>query len=176
MYDGDKLLKQSAGRAFSVNLPRETRPYRVVAQATRPGDVWRYSTKVRTEYGFTHHPNAADDYARYDLKLLNLLFDVPTDLQGNAAAGRALTVGLGAETGDWIAGEQFKGDTATLSVSYDDGRTRKEVPLTKTADGRWAAKFATPDTPASFVSLRASAQGPDGLSVSQEIIRAFGLK
>ncbi|MGN9796192.1 S8 family serine peptidase [Streptomyces sp. OZ13] len=176
MYDGDKLLKQSAGRAFSVNLPRETRPYRVVAQATRPGDVWRYSTKVRTEYGFTHHPNAADDYARYDLKLLNLLFDVPTDLQGNAAAGRALAVGLGAETGDWIAGEQFKGDTATLSVSYDDGRTWKEVPLTKTADGRWAAKFATPDTPASFVSLRASAQGPDGLSVSQEIIRAFGLK
>ncbi|MFD7284087.1 S8 family serine peptidase [Streptomyces sp. NPDC059862] len=175
-YDGGTLLKQSPGRAFSVTLPRETKPYRVVAQATRDDDVWRTSTKVRTEYGFTHHPNAANDYGRYDLKLLNLSLDVPTDLRGDAEGGRALTIGLGAETQHWFAGEQFKGEAATLAVSYDDGATWREVPLSKTADGRWTAKFSTPDTPGSFVSLRASAKGPDGLSVSQEIIRAFGLK
>ncbi|MFJ7496857.1 S8 family serine peptidase [Streptomyces sp. NPDC097727] len=176
LYDGDTLVRQQVGRAIRANLPRETKPYRVVAQATRDKDVWRTSTKVRTEYGFTHHPNAADDYNRYDLKLLNLSFDVPTDLRGDAEAGRALTIGLGAETQHWFAGEQFKGESATLSVSYDDGATWRDVPVVGTAKGRWTAKLTMPDTPGAFVSLRASAKGPDGLSVGQEIIRAFGLK
>ncbi|MEV6107642.1 S8 family serine peptidase [Streptomyces sp. NPDC051940] len=176
LYDGGALVKQSKGGFIWADLPREAKPYRVVAQAVRDGELWRTSTKVRTEYGFTHHPNAEGDYTRYDLKLLNLAFDVPTDLRGDAAAGRALTVGLGAETGDWIAGEQFKGESATLSVSYDDGATWQAVPVTKTAAGRWTAKFTTRDTPGGFVSLRASSKGPDGLSVSQEVIRAFGLK
>ncbi|MFD9036335.1 S8 family serine peptidase [Streptomyces sp. NPDC059567] len=176
LYDGDTLVKKSKGRAFSVSLPRQSKPYRVVAVSSRDAAVWRTSTKIRTEYGFTHHPNAEGDFGQYDLKLLNLSLDVPTDLRGDAEAGRKLTMGLGAETQHWFAGEQFKGETATLSVSYDDGGTWRQVPLAKTADGRWTAKFTTPDRPGSFVSLRASAQGPDGFSVSQEIIRAFGLK
>ncbi|MEU9863608.1 S8 family serine peptidase [Streptomyces sp. NPDC047971] len=176
LYDGQTLVKQSTGRAFSVNLPRQTKPYRVEAVSSRDAEVWRTSTKVRTEYGFTHHPNAEGDYGQYDLKLLNLSFNVPTDLRGDAEAGRKLTIGLGAETQHWFAGEQVKGRTAALSVSYDDGRTWSAVPLAKTADGRWAAKFTTKDLPGAFVSLRASATGPDGFTVSQEITRAFGLK
>ncbi|MFE2022405.1 S8 family serine peptidase [Streptomyces sp. NPDC059499] len=176
LYDGDTLVKQSKGRAFSVGLPRQAKPYRVVAVSSRDAEVWRTSTKTRTEYGFTHHPNGEGDFRQYDLKLLNLSFDVPTDLRGNAEAGRTLKLGLGAETQHWFAGEQFKGETAKLSVSYDDGRTWKSVPPVKSAHGRWTVKLNLPDTPGSFVSLRASAKGPDGLSVDQEIIRAFGLK
>ncbi|MFE1437169.1 S8 family serine peptidase [Streptomyces sp. NPDC058739] len=176
LHDGDRLIKQAPGRAFSVALPRETKPYRVVAQASRDGELWRTSTKVSTEYGFTYHPNAENDHAQHGLKLLNLSLDVPVDLRGNAPAGHTLNLGLGAETQGWFDGEQFKGDTATLSVSYDDGATWRQIPLKKQADGRWAARLTTPDSPGAFVSLRASAQGPDRLSVHQEVIRAFGLK
>ncbi|MFJ5834187.1 S8 family serine peptidase [Streptomyces sp. NPDC093089] len=176
LYDGDRLIKQAPGRAFSAVLPRETKPYRVVAQASRDGELWQTSTKVSTEYGFTYHPNAEDDYAQHGLKLLNLSFDVPVDLRGNAPAGRTLTLGLGAETQSWFEGEQFKGDTATLSASYDDGTSWQRIPLKKGADGRWTARFTTPDRPGAFVSLRASAEGVDGLTVKQEVIRAFALK
>ncbi|WP_435852897.1 S8 family serine peptidase [Streptomyces vietnamensis] len=176
LFDGERLVKQAPGRAFSAALPPETKPYRIVAQASRDGELWRTSTKVSTEYGFTYHPNAADDYSQHGLKLLNLSFDVPVDLRGDAPAGRTLTLGLGAETQGWFDGDQLKGDAAALSASYDDGRTWQQIPLKKQTDGRWTARLTTPDRPGAFVSLRASAQGPDRLSVQQEVIRAFSLK
>ncbi|MFC7219696.1 S8 family serine peptidase [Streptomyces polyrhachis] len=176
LYDGERLVKRSPGRSIWADLPREAKPYRVVADATRDGAVWRTSTRVRTAYDFVHRPNAEGDYQEYGLKLLNLSLDVPTDLRGDVPAGRAVSVGLGARTQDWFPGEQVRGDTAALSVSYDDGASWREVPLSKTAEGRWTAKLVLPDTPGAFVSLRASARGADGLAVSQEVDRAFALK
>ncbi|WP_148086970.1 hypothetical protein [Streptomyces sp. PanSC19] len=49
LFDGERLGKQAPGRAFSAALPPETKPYRIVAQASRDGELWRTSTKVATE-------------------------------------------------------------------------------------------------------------------------------
>ncbi|MFE2429641.1 hypothetical protein ACFXJ5_23190 [Streptomyces sp. NPDC059373] len=68
-----------------------------------------------------------------------------------------------------------KATTATLPVSYDDGKTWRPVSLHNPHGGRWTAEIRTPRTSGGFVSLRATAGDGAGGTVSQEIIRAFGL-
>ena len=55
--------------------------------------------------------------------------------------------------------------------------TRKPVTLLRTAAGTWKAALLPPKNKAGgFVSLKASAEADGGLGVSQEIIRAVGLR
>ena len=62
----------------------------------------------------------------------------------------------------------------TLDVSYDDGATWQKVTVSKGADGKWSGSLKLPKK-AGFVSVRASATSSTGYTVSQEIIRAYGL-
>jgi hypothetical protein len=56
-------------------------------------------------------------------------------------------------------------------LSYDDGRTWHRV--AGDSDGRF--RLNAPNT-ASYVSLRATAKNSAGNSVTQKVIRAFGLR
>jgi hypothetical protein len=71
----------------------------------------------------------------------------------------------GAETGNV--------GTPKVEVSYDDGRTWKQVRL----DHKGAAWQATVDHPrgAEFVSLRSTVSDKDGNKASQTVIRAYAL-
>ncbi|WP_405801889.1 PA domain-containing protein [Streptomyces sp. NBC_01506] len=170
LYRGDTRVaafNARAGRASSLTAG----PYKLVATAERSVAGWGTSTRTSTTWGFDYEPLPTVPASRADLPLLNLGYDVDTDLQGSARAGKRLEVELSAAT--------FPGsvtaDAATLQVSYDDGVTWRDAKLKRTGDGRWTTTVSTPRD-ARAVSLRAAATAPGGLSVQQDVIRALTLR
>ncbi|MFC5786802.1 S8 family peptidase [Streptomyces aureus] len=176
LYQGGTLVKQSNGRALYLNTPApaETLPYRLVLDASREGAVWKTSVRTHTEWEFRSGALPAE-VTDEQIKLLQLDYSIDTDLAGDAKAGEKAGIRLSATTQEWLDG-RVKADSAALSVSYDDGKSWAPAKLWKTADGSWKATLDLPDTPGGFVSLKATAKGTNGLMVSQEITRAFGLK
>ena len=176
VYQGDKLLDESPGRAGYVgNLAAEELPYRLVLDATRDADAWKTSVRTHSEWSFVSGALDPDGPGQADIPMLQLDYDVATDLAGDVRAGKWTEIGLSSTTQEWLEGA-VKATKASLSVSYDDGQTWSAVQLKKDAAGSWTARFKTPKKGATAVSLKAHAEAGDGLAVDQEIIRAFGLK
>ncbi|MET7367475.1 S8 family serine peptidase [Streptomyces sp. NPDC005566] len=175
-YQGDTLVKNVAGRAGWIGgLSAEKLPYRFVLDSTRDGDTWKTSTRTHTEWSFVSGQMDQNGPWQADLPLLQLDYDVDTDLAGDVKGGRWTELGLSSGTQEWMDGA-VKADKASLSVSYDDGRTWTAAHLHKDSAGTWTARFRTPAKAGGFVSLKAHTEGPGGLAADQEIIRAFGLK
>ena len=105
------------------------------------------------------------------MPLLQLDYAVVTDMAGNAPGGPQ-HLGL---TPSHLAGAVGAGQLtgAALEVSFDDGVTWRNVTLTREG-GTWVAGFIAPTT--GFVSLRATASDSAGNKITQEIIRAYGLR
>lgn len=176
VHQGDKLLKKGVGRAgFVWDLPAEKLPYRLVIDSRRDADTWKTSTRTHSEWGFVSGALAPGGPQQADIPMLQLDYAVDTDLAGDVRAGRTTEIGLSSTTQEWLPGA-VKADKASLSVSYDDGRNWSKADLRKKRTGEWTATFRTPSKGATSVSLKAHAEGPGGLVVDQEIIRAFGLK
>ncbi|MER6189939.1 S8 family serine peptidase [Streptomyces cyaneofuscatus] len=175
-HQGDTLIKKGAGRAgHAWDLSPQKLPYRLVIDSARDAKTWKTSTRTHTEWGFVS--GALDPNGPYqaDIPLLQLDYDVDTDLAGDVRSGRRTEIGLSSGTQEWLPGA-VKANKASLSVSYDDGKHWTEADLRREASGEWTATFRTPAEGATSVSLKAHAEGPGGLVVDQEIIRAFGLK
>ncbi|MFF5335427.1 S8 family serine peptidase [Streptomyces sp. NPDC013181] len=176
VYQGDTLLDESPGRAGYVgDLPAEELPYRLVLDASRDADTWKTSVRTHSEWTFVSGANDPDGPYQVDIPMLQLDYAVDTDLAGDVRAGKWTEIGLSSTTQEWLEGA-VKATKASLSVSYDDGRSWSPVQLRKDAAGSWTARFRTPKKGAAAVSLKAHAEAGGGLSVDQEIIRAFGLK
>ncbi|MGW4047463.1 S8 family peptidase [Streptomyces sp. NPDC004721] len=176
VYAGDTLIKKVSGRAGAAwGVSPEKLPYRFVLDATRDSNEWRTSTRTHTEWSFVSGAMDKNGPFLASIPLLQLDYQVDTDLAGDVKAGQWTEVGLSSGTQEWLDGA-VKATGASLSVSYDDGKTWEAVELRKDAAGSWTARFKTPKKPGSFVSLKAHAEAADGLGINQEIIRAFGLK
>ncbi|MGW0938407.1 S8 family peptidase [Streptomyces sp. NPDC002666] len=170
LHRGDTQLATSnarSGRAYNLT----TGSYTLAAAGQRNSPAWGTSTTTGTTWGFDYKAAPAGTTARQDVPLLNLGYDVDTDLQGSARAGKRLELGLHAASlpGDVTA------DAATLRVSYDEGATWQDAKLKRTGDGRWTTTLHTPRQ-ARTVSLRAGATAPGGLFVQQEVVRAITLR
>lgn len=175
LHQGDTLIKKGAGRAgYAWDLSAENLPYRLVIDSARDEAAWKTSTRTHTAWDFLSGA-LPEGVQQADIPMLQLDYDVATDLAGDVRAGKRIEIGLEAGTQAWLDGA-VKANKASLSVSYDEGKTWGAVELGKTASGRWTATLRTPDRGASSVSLKAHAEGPGGLAVDQEIIKAFGLK
>ncbi|WP_329500054.1 S8 family peptidase [Kitasatospora herbaricolor] len=176
LYRGDTLVKSGAGRAgYGWEQPAEEQPYRLVLDSRRDAGAWKTSTRTHTEWGFRSGRIPQDGPFQQDIKLLQLDYDVATDTAGDVKAGGSTRIGLAAATQEWLDGVT-KASSATLSVSFDDGATWSAAKLKRDGAGAWTADVKLPRTPGGFVSLRAGASDGKGGSVSQEIIRAFGLR
>ncbi|MFD9939662.1 S8 family serine peptidase [Nonomuraea sp. NPDC059023] len=175
LYQGDKLIQRAKGRAFSPRdpLPEAALPYRLVLDSARDGGTWRTSTRTRTEWGFTSGANDPDGPFNVDIPLLQLDYDVRTDLAGDVR-GPVARIGLSGTTQEWLA-KPVKATEATLQASFDDGATWQPVRLRPAGAGAWRADLVTLGKKG-FVSLKATAKDGQGGTVSQEIIRAFGLR
>jgi subtilisin family serine protease len=156
----------SAGYVWTADPAEKT--YKVVTETALDPEKWGIATVGHTEWTVRSARPATDDQVY--LPMINLGFDLGTDLAGTVRAGSRLPVGIFAE--------YVKGATGTgtigggkLSVSYDDGATWSDVDL----GGGWKGELRIPADAAS-VSLRASASDDKGATVSQEIVRAVGVK
>ncbi|WP_328695194.1 S8 family serine peptidase [Streptomyces sp. NBC_00342] len=175
-FQGDKQLSKSAGRAgYAWDLSPEKLPYRLALDASRDEGVWKTSVRTHTEWNFLSGALDPSGPEQADIPLLQLDYDVKTDLAGDVKAGKTTEIGLSSTTQEWLDGA-VKASKASLSVSYDDGETWSAVRLTKDSAGSWTARFKTPKKGATAVSLKAHAEAGSGFTVDQEIIRAFGLK
>ncbi len=175
-YQGDKELRKGPGRAGYIgDLATERLPYRLVIDSQRDAKTWKTSTRTHSEWGFVS--GALEEGGPYQagIPMLQLDYDIDTDLAGDVRAGRWTEIGLSSGTQEWLPGA-VKAHKASLSVSYDDGKHWGKVELRKKKTGEWTARFRTPSKGAASVSFKAHAQGPGGLFVDQEITRAFGLK
>ncbi len=175
VYVDGKLVDDgigSAGYAWSENVESRVQDFKVVTDTTSDADRWRLSTRGHTEWTVKSGP-AADNETHF-LPMLNLGFDVDTDLAGDVRGGRLVPVGIFAEYVKGATGTGRIGSGA-LEVSYDEGKTWKSAKLLDTEGASWKTLLAIPRD-AKFVSLRASVKDDQGGSVKQEIIRAFGVK
>lgn len=160
--------KSSAGYVWDA--PADEHTYKVVTDTTLDPGRWKLSTKGHTEWTVRSAATPEDHYTF--LPLLNLGYDIDTDLAGDVRGGK-VPVSIYAE---YVKGAP---DTGTigggkLEVSYDDGKTWKAVPLTG-GKARWTGTLYVPHG-AEFVSLRASARDDRGGTVSQETVRAVGVR
>ncbi|MEW2624495.1 S8 family serine peptidase [Streptomyces sp. NPDC048106] len=169
--DGTLADSESGSSAFVWDAPADEHTYRVVTDTALDADHWKLTTTGHTEWTF-RSARTPDDHPT-TLPLINLSYGLDTDLAGTVPAGRRLPVTLGAQ---YMAGASGTGTLGggRLSVSYDEGASWQDVPL----DGAGASWRGTLDVPgtATSVSLRASARDDKGGSVSQEIVRAVGVR
>ncbi|MEV6264211.1 S8 family serine peptidase [Streptomyces sp. NPDC051784] len=173
LHQGGTLLAKSGGAMGAYDgLPSQEQAYSLTLDADRTGDArWDKSVRTHTRWDF-RAAAPRPGTPRTDLPLLDLRYDVDTDLHGDVGAGRKVTLDLSCAT----YGSDVAATSAALEVSYDEGATWQPSAMSRRGDGRWTTVLRTPRTPGGSVSLRTTAEGPDGLAVTQEVIRALGLK
>ncbi|MFH9813889.1 S8 family serine peptidase [Streptomyces sp. NPDC017230] len=175
--DGELVDQRPSSAAYVWDAPADEHTYKLVTDTALDAGRWKLGTRGHAEWTF-RSAATPDDRWTY-LPLINLSFDVDTDLAGEVRGGKKLRVGLGAE---YVAGAP---DTGTLGggkleVSYDEGETWQQVRL-RGGDGKgdgqasWHGTLNVPRD-AGHVSLRASARDDRGGSVTQEIVRAVAVR
>ncbi|MFB6841441.1 S8 family serine peptidase [Streptomyces sp. NPDC056361] len=171
--DGVRVDRKMSSGAYAWDAPAEEAAYKVVTDTALDPARWRLATKGHSEWTFRSSETPSDKITY--LPMINLGFDVDTDLNGDVRAGGRLPVGISAE---YVKGAAGTGTltTGTLDVSYDEGATWTEVALKKASRGAsWTGELRIPAGAAS-VSLRAGARDDRGGSVTQELIRAVGVR
>ncbi|MFB7539386.1 S8 family serine peptidase [Streptomyces zaomyceticus] len=171
--NGTRVDRKMSSGAYAWDAPAEEATYKVVTDTTLDPARWRLAGKGHSEWTFRSAETPSDRITY--LPMLNLGFDVDTDLDGDVRAGHKLSVGIFAE---YVKGATGTGTITggTLEVSYDEGKTWKSVTLRKDRHGAaWNGELRVPSG-AGSVSLRAGASDDRGGSVKQELIRAVGVK
>jgi hypothetical protein len=154
------------------DVPAGDHHYRVVQDASRPAKVFRLSTRTHTEWTFSSDTVDSDYFE--DFSVLQLDYDLETNLRGDIRAGKRHRIAVRSvpsQDGTPVPGKVTK---VTLGLSYDGGHTWRKVALTR-SHGWWRGSFKAP-AKQGFVSVRASARTAGPYSVKQEIIRAYGLR
>ncbi|MFJ8075076.1 S8 family serine peptidase [Streptomyces sp. NPDC096176] len=172
--DGELVDRKMSSGAYAWDADPAEKTYRVVTDTTLDAERWRLATKGHSEWTFRSGETPVGRHTV--LPMLNLGFDVDTDLSGDVRGGKRLDFGIFAE---YVEGAEKTGRISggALEVSFDDGKTWHAVELDGVR-GKSAAWEGTVRIPrdAQYLSVRASAMDDRGGSVKQEIIRAVGVK
>ncbi|MFF3446240.1 S8 family serine peptidase [Streptomyces sp. NPDC002667] len=171
VYQDGTLLKTVGSSALTISRPPTTPSvYTLDMTADREADTYRLSPHTHTVWQVKSDP-VTDPTVIARVAVLQMDYGVDTDLAGDARGGRQ-TLRL---TPHHLAGAAGAGKIqgATLSVSYDDGTTWTPVE-TKGKSGTWSACYEAPHH--GYVSLRAEGWDDAGNRITQEVIRAYGLK
>ncbi|QTD98358.1 S8 family serine peptidase [Streptomyces cyanogenus] len=170
--DGTPVDRRTGPAVDVEDAPADAHTYRVVTDTALDAARWPLATRGRTEWTFRSAATPEDHWTY--LPLINLAYDIGTDLAGAVRGGRRTPVGLSAA---YVAGASGTGTLGggRLEVSYDDGTTWRTVPLRAGRGASWRGTVTVPRG-ASSVSLRASAQDDKGGSVTQEITRAAAVR
>ncbi|MFJ4466911.1 S8 family serine peptidase [Streptomyces sp. NPDC089424] len=176
LYRGETLLAGMNGSfVIADGLAPQRQSYRYVLETARGKWANPYSTRTRTEWGFTSA--AGERYQGLALPLIQLDYGVETDGDGRARRDAGLTVTATHTTSS--DPEQELPPTSAIGevaveLSYDDGRTWHKAEVTASGGG-WRTTLDAPRK-ASYVTVRATAADDRGNTVHQTVTRAFGLR
>ncbi|MER6730806.1 S8 family serine peptidase [Streptomyces puniciscabiei] len=169
--DGTLVDQGNGSAAYVWDAPADAHTYKVVTDTALDAGRWPLGSRGHAEWTFRSAATPEDHWTY--LPLINLAYDIGTDLAGSVRGGHRVPVGLGAQYVVGAAGTGTLGG-GRLEVSYDGGGSWRTVPLTG-AGASWRGTLTVPRG-ASSISLRASAHDDRGGSVTQEIIRAVGVR
>ncbi|MER6343936.1 S8 family serine peptidase [Streptomyces sp. NPDC001595] len=169
--DGELVDRRKSSGAYVWDAPAEERTYKVVTDTALDPARWDPASEGHAEWTFRSAATPED--RRTFLPLINLAFDIDTDLAGRVRDGR-LPIGLSAQ---YVVGAEGTGRLGggSLDVSYDEGRSWRKVTLAGDGPAAWRGTLHVPRGTES-VSLRASARDDRGGSVVQEIVRAVNVR
>ncbi|WP_225075036.1 S8 family serine peptidase [Streptomyces sp. CoT10] len=168
--DGQLADRRTGAAVFVTDAPPAEHTYRLVTDTALDAGRWRLATRGHAEWTFRSSATPEDRWTT--LPLINLAFDIGTDLAGDLRGGGRVPVGVRAQYVAGATGSGTIGD-GSLEVSYDEGATWRPVPLTG-GHASWRGTLSVPRG-ASSVSLRAAAGDDRGGSVRQEVVRAVGV-
>lgn len=173
LYADGQVVRSGPFQAVQARVPdvEGWGEYRFEMDTTRP-ELWDLSTRTATAWDFRAQTTVEAD--RVNLPLLQLDYHLDTDLTGTLAGGARQTIGLCAVHNPGAAGAGVP-TTATLEVSYDDGTTWQRAELDPERAGSWSATVRI-DARATHLSLRATVSDDAGNRVTQEVIRAAGVR
>ncbi|MFJ8824695.1 S8 family serine peptidase [Streptomyces sp. NPDC102467] len=169
--DGVQVDRKKSSGVYVWDADAAEHTYKVTTDTTLDPARWELSAKGHAEW--TVRSAATPDDRWTYLPMINLGFDVDTDLAGDVRGGSRVPVGI---YGQYVKDASGTGTIGggKLEVSYDDGKTWKSVGLGGHG-ASWKGSLSVPRG-AQYISLRASAKDDQGGSVTQEIIRAVGVK
>jgi hypothetical protein len=168
-------VKEGKGQALqsSIVAPVERTQYRVVTEAKRDAERFRTSIRSNTEWIFWTENKEGENLWKHDLPFLSLHYKVDTDVNGDALANRPTDLEISVTKLE-TALDYGNVENATLEVSFNEGKTWKKVNLNR--EGETFTTSIQNPTNAESVSLRASAWDDEGNKITQEIIKAYGLR
>ncbi|MFG2304508.1 S8 family serine peptidase [Actinacidiphila glaucinigra] len=165
LQGGTTLVSTDSQYVNIWDLPTESLPYRLVVDAAGDPALSPYSSKTHTEWDFVSGKAQVGT-----VPLVQLDYGTDLDAEGRSRRKGDISITpsvLGSSAQDVVS-------SVRLEVSYDDGASWKQQDL-KSGQGTWSTTLNAPSS-AAFVSLRTTATALTGGSVSQTVIRAFGLK
>ncbi|POX64137.1 peptidase S8 [Streptomyces sp. Ru62] len=170
--DGTLVDQNTGSAAYVWDAPADEHTYQVVTDTALDAGRWPLATRGHTEWTFRSAATPEDHWTY--LPLINLAYDLGTDLAGAVRGGQRVPVAISASYVAHASGTGRLGG-GRLEVSYDDGTTWRAVPLSTGRATSWRGTLTVPRG-ASSVSLRASARDDKGGAVTQEIIRAVAVR
>ncbi|WP_223702217.1 S8 family serine peptidase [Sutcliffiella deserti] len=173
LFKGDTLIREGKGQAvngFDV-LTDEMQEFRVVTEAKR--DEKRWNTSIRTNTEWIFQAKEETEIWQSPLPFLTLNYQVDTDVNGDAMLNRPTQLEISVEKVKDAIG-YGNVDGATLEVSFNEGEKWKKVKLNRNGDTFTAS--ITNAKSAKSVSLKVAAWDDNGNKITQEIIKAYGLR
>ncbi|MEU6276253.1 S8 family serine peptidase [Streptomyces populi] len=171
VYQDGTLIKDTPWQSASITkLPTTTSVYTLDLTASRDADTYRLSPRTHSVWQ-VNSPPVNDPTKIETMAVLQMDYGVDTDLAGDARGGRQTLRLTPRHLPGAVGTGRIQG--AALSVSFDDGATWKPVKLSGRS-GTWTACYDAPHH--GFVSLKAEGWDDAGNRITQEVIRAYGLK
>ena len=170
LYQGSALVDSGSGLSlYASGLPSATLPYRFVTktQDAAPGAL---SSSTTTQWNFTSGAPASAD-GRAVPPMAQLLYGITANAKGVVKNESTVSITPQQLPGATGAGTLGK---PTVALSYDDGKTWRSATVTKGPNGSWTVTVEAL-LRTKFVSIRTDLADSKGNSVSQTIIRAFGV-
>lgn len=172
LYRNGELIAKGSDAWGEYPAAADDAEYRLDLTVERDQPEWEFSPRTDTSWTVrSARPNGERDL----LPLLQLDYEIATDLHNRAPSGRAVRLGLVARHQDGLGDIEPAGMTA--QVSFDDGATWEDVRLIKEDSGQFRALVQHPSLSETtgYVSLRVQAMDTGGNRVEQTVMRAYGL-
>lgn len=154
---GNKQICAAELGTATCALPGGSRDYQLTVSATRNVPWSTLSTRIESTWAFRSSTTRSEQ----GVPLLGVRYAIPLDDRSTAPSGKSFTVKLTTTT---------PATTATLSASFDEGASWRNVPVTRVG-ARWEATILNPAS--GGVSLRFAASDTAGNRIDQTLVDAY---